>query len=225
MPTEIEISRSGVCNRKCSFCPRSAPDFKEVKEFIDEKLYLKLCLELKEFDYRGTIRFSGFVEPLLDKNIFNLISLTRSNLPSSNIEVVTNGDPLNLSRLKKLFLSGLNRLLISSYDGEKETKELEKLCEEAKLQESQYLIRRRYLPEEQDFGITLSNRSGLMENAEFKIKSLKNPLQNPCFIPSYTFFLDYQGDVLMCPHDWGKKLILEISTKQNLRKFGSARNR
>ena len=75
MPTEIEISESGVCNRKCSFCPRSAPDFKEVKEFIDEKLYLKLCLELKEFDYRGTIRFSGFVEPLLDKNIFNLISL------------------------------------------------------------------------------------------------------------------------------------------------------
>ena len=103
-------------------------------------------------------------------------------------------------------MSGLNRLLISSYDGEKETKELEKLCEEAKLQESQYLIRRRYLPEEQDFGITLSNRSGLMENAEFKIKSLKNPLQNPCFIPSYTFFLDYQGDVLMCPHDWGKNL-------------------
>jgi radical SAM protein with 4Fe4S-binding SPASM domain len=208
LPTEIEISESGVCNRKCSFCPRSAPDFNEVKEFIDEKLYLKLCLELKEYDYRGTIRFSGFVEPLLDKNIFNLISLTRLNLPSSNIEVVTNGDPLNLSRLKKLFLSGLNRLLISSYDGEKETKELEKLCEEAKLQESQYLIRRRYLSEEQDFGITLSNRSGLMENAEFKIKSLKNPLQNPCFIPSYTFFLDYQGDVLMCPHDWGKKLIL-----------------
>ena len=21
-------------------------------------------------------------------------------------------------------------------------------------------------------------------------------------------FLDYQGDVLMCPHDWGKKIIL-----------------
>ena len=47
-----------------------------------------------------------------------------------------------------------------------------------------------------------------MENAEFKIPSLKEPLKKPCFIPSYTFFLDYQGDVLMCPHDWGKKIIL-----------------
>ena len=30
LPTEIEISESGTCNRKCSFCP-SAP------EFIDKK--------------------------------------------------------------------------------------------------------------------------------------------------------------------------------------------
>ena len=201
LPTEIEISESGVCNRKCSFCPRSAPDFNEVKEFIDENLYKKLCHELKEYDYKGTIRFSGFVEPLLDKNIFNLISITRAYLPKSNIEIVTNGDPLNLKRLQKLFYSGLNRLLISSYDGEKETKALENLCKEAKLNESQYLVRRRYLSEDQDFGITLSNRSGLMENAEFKIKSLNDPLKNPCYIPSYTFFLDYQGDVLMCPHD------------------------
>ena len=61
-----------------------------------------------------------------------------------------------------------------------------------------------------------SNRSGLMENAEFKIKSLAEPLKNPCYIPSYTFFLDYQGDVLMCPHDWGKKIILGNLNKTNL---------
>ena len=47
-----------------------------------------------------------------------------------------------------------------------------------------------------------------MENAEFKIESLKEPLKKSCYIPSYTFFLDYQGDVLICPHDWGKKIIL-----------------
>ena len=48
----------------------------------------------------------------------------------------------------------------------------------------------------------------MMENADFKIPSLKNPLNNPCYIPSYTLFFDYLGDVLMCPHDWGKKIIL-----------------
>ena len=79
LPSEVEISESGTCNRKCSFCPRSAQDFKDVKEFINDQLILKLVNELKNYYFRGTIRFSGFVEPLLDKNIFKLIKICRIN--------------------------------------------------------------------------------------------------------------------------------------------------
>jgi radical SAM protein with 4Fe4S-binding SPASM domain len=208
LPTEIEISESGTCNRSCSFCPRSAPGFEDKKEFISNILHEKLCRELKELSYKGTIRYSGFVEPLIDKNIFNLVNMARNYLPECNIEMVTNGDPLNLKRLNKLFENGLNRILISAYDGKEEAQKLEDLCLSAKLTQEQYIVRHRYYSEDQDFGITLSNRSGLMENAEYKIVSLKEPLKKPCYIPSYTFFLDYQGDVLMCPHDWGKKVIL-----------------
>ena len=208
LPTEIEISESGTCNRKCSFCPRSDPNFEDKKEFISNSLHEKLCNELKDLDYRGTVRYSGFVEPMLDKNIYNLINMTRKIIPKSNIEMVTNGDPLNINRLKKIFLSGLNKVLISVYDTEEDAVKFEKMCSEVGLKPDQYIIRRRYLPESSDFGITLSNRAGLMENAEFKIKPLEKTLDKPCYIPSYTFFLDYQGDVLMCPHDWGKKIIL-----------------
>ena len=45
LPSEIEISESGTCNRKCSFCPRSAPDFEDKKVFIDTKMFLNLCDE------------------------------------------------------------------------------------------------------------------------------------------------------------------------------------
>ena len=214
LPTEIEISESGTCNRTCSFCPRSNPDFEDKKEFIKNDLHLKLCNELSEINYKGTIRYSGFVEPLLDKNIYKLIHMAKNLMPTCNIELVTNGDPLNLNRLKKLFSSGLNKILISSYDGKKETKELENLCLKAKLLKNQFIIRHRYLSENNDFGIALSNRAGLMENAEYKIKPLDQSLKKPCYIPSYTFFLDYQGDVLMCPHDWGKKIILGNLNKQ-----------
>ena len=215
LPTEIEISESGTCNRSCSFCPRSAADFEDKKEFISNELYEKLCLELNELNYKGTIRFSGFVEPLLDKNIYNLLKMGRKYLPDCNIEMVTNGDPLNLKRLKKLFENGLNRILISAYDSKEDADKLEDLCKSADLSTEQYIVRHRYYSEDQDFGITLSNRAGLMENAEYKIKALKEPLKNPCYIPSYTFFLDYQGDVLMCPHDWGKKVLLGNLTKEN----------
>ena len=216
LPTEIEISESGTCNRSCSFCPRSAEDFIDKKEFITNELHEKLCKELQALNYRGTIRYSGFVEPMLDKNIYNLINMVKNFLPDSNVEMVTNGDPLNLKRLEKLFQSGLNRILISAYDSKEDTDKLEDLCRSANLSSDQYIVRHRYYSEEKDFGITLSNRSGLMENAEFKIKSLSEPLKNPCYIPSYTFFLDYQGDVLMCPHDWGKKIILGNLNKENL---------
>ena len=217
LPTEIEISESGTCNRSCSFCPRSAANFVDKKEFITNDLHEKLCVELKELNYKGTIRYSGFVEPMLDKNIYNLISMVRDYLPESNIEMVTNGDPLNLKRLKKLFDHGLNKILISSYDGKEETEKLEDLCIQANLNEKQYMVRHRYYSEEQDFGITLSNRSGLMADAKFKIDALKEPLKKPCYIPSYTFFLDYQGDVLMCPHDWGKKVVLGDLNKEKLK--------
>ena len=61
LPTEIEISESGTCNRKCSFCPRSAPEFEDIKEFISEDLVLKVINELMPLNYAGVIRFSGFV--------------------------------------------------------------------------------------------------------------------------------------------------------------------
>jgi len=215
MPAEIEISESGTCNRKCSFCPRSAPGFEDKKEFISEDLHLKLCKELAEFSYRGTVRYSGFVEPLLDKNIYKLIKMTRTYLVNSNIEMVTNGDVLNIKRLKKLFDSGLNTILISVYDSKEDAEIFQSMCEDAGLKKTQFVIRHRYLPPEKDFGITMSNRAGMMEHAEYKIMPLTKSLDLPCYYPSYTFFMDYNGDVLMCPHDWGKKKILGNLTKES----------
>ena len=42
LPSLVEISDSGTCNRSCSFCPRSDPDYKDVKEFISEELHIKI---------------------------------------------------------------------------------------------------------------------------------------------------------------------------------------
>ena len=82
------------------------------------------------------------------------------------------------------------------------------MCKDAGIPEGKYKIRARYLPESKDFGITLANRGGMMEKAEYSIPSLDEPLKKPCYYPSYNFFLDYTGEVLVCSHDWGKKKIL-----------------
>ena len=129
-------------------------------------------------------------------------------------------DPLSLNSTeenppKKEKKRGFFSKIFGGGDSKEDADNLENLCKKANLDENQYIVRHRYYSEDRDFGITLSNRAGLMENAEFKIESLKEPLKKPCYIPSYTFFLDYQGDVLICPHDWGKKIILGNLNKEN----------
>ena len=56
LPSVVEISESGTCNRKCSFCPRSAPDFEDIKEFIDDMQ--KCC------DYIINAKQKGFVDSI-----------------------------------------------------------------------------------------------------------------------------------------------------------------
>ena len=208
LPSEVEISESGTCNRKCSFCPRSDPNYLDIKEFIKPSLHEKLHKELAELNFSGTVRYSGFVEPLLDKNIYKLLKKAKTINKKVNLEMVTNGDVLDSTRLVKLFNSGLNRLFISVYDGPEDVKKFEKMRSKNNLSERQVVVRDRSLSSTEDFGLTISNRAGMLENAEHKIMPLKKKMQHPCYYPSYTFFMDYNGDVLMCAHDWGKKRIL-----------------
>jgi len=208
LPSVVEISESGTCNRKCVFCPRSAPGFPDKKEFISNQLLEKLALELSHYGYEGIFLFSGFVEPMLDKNIYKKIGLVRSHLPKAKIEMVTNGDVLTKHRLSKLFDSGLSTILISVYDSAKDAERFLQMCISAGLNEKDFVIRHRYLSEEQTFGITINNRAGMMSSAEYSIPTPSEPLKLPCHYPHYTFFMDYLGDVLLCPHDWGKKKII-----------------
>ncbi len=223
LPSEVEISESGTCNRVCSFCPRSDPNYPDVKKFISDKLHSKLCYELSELGFTGTIRYSGFVEPLLDKNIYNLIYQAKKILPNANLEMVTNGDVLNKARLIKLFDKGLDKLFISVYDTKEDVKKFFKLAKNSGL-EDKVVVRDRTLPPEEDFGITLSNRAGMLKNAEHKVAPLEKKLNKPCYYPAYTFFMDYNGDVLMCAHDWGKKRILGNMNKSSFLELWTSLN-
>ena len=208
LPAIIEITNSGVCNRKCSFCPRSDPNYPDINEFISPDIHDKICKELSNYDFDGIFAYCGFNEPLLKKDIYRDIKIARQYLPKAKIEIVTNGDVLNNERIKKLFESGLTTLLISVYDGDEAAEKFQKMCDDNKLDKSQYVIRNRYMGEEKDFGMTLSNRSGTLKNATYSVQPLSRTLKKVCTYPSYMFFVDYNGDVLMCSHDWGKKMIL-----------------
>ena len=68
LPTWIEISPIDACNRKCEFCPKSdeniAPD---TYNKMDMLLIKKLKKELELINFKGTVVFAGYGEPLLAK--------------------------------------------------------------------------------------------------------------------------------------------------------------
>jgi len=205
----IEFNLSGLCNRNCVFCPRGDPTiYPNVNEHLPIELYEKVTKELEEIDYEGMILFSAFSEPLLYKQLEAIIEMSKRYCPKVRIESVTDGDFVTPAKLNSLFDAGLDSLLISMYDGPEQLKKFQAMRDAVGLNEEQVILRKRWLPPEEHYGITLSNRAGMIEIPETGVGMLNEPLTRPCFYPFYQVLIDYDGAVLLCPHDWGKKLIV-----------------
>jgi radical SAM protein with 4Fe4S-binding SPASM domain len=205
----IEFNLSGLCNRECVFCPRVDPAvFPNINEHIPMDLYEKILAELAEVDYDGMILYSAFGEPLLYKQIEELIVLSKRYCPNVRVESVTNGDFVTPKKLTSLFDAGLDTLLISLYDGPHQQAIFKTMMAEVGLNDKQVVLRDRWLPPEQNYGITLVNRSGMVEIPEVGIGAINEPLKRRCFYPFYQVVVDYDGSVLLCTHDWGKKFIV-----------------
>ena len=110
VPSVIEFSASGLCNRKCIFCPRSAPDYKHVSSHISHEYISKICQELPKGNFYYFV-FSGFSEPLLTKHLEELLEILKFHHPNSRVEINTNTDLLTPLRVKSLFKSGLDGII------------------------------------------------------------------------------------------------------------------
>ncbi len=207
--SELEFNLSGLCNRTCVFCPRTNPkNYPNVNEHLSLELYEKIVKELQEVNYDGMVLYSGFGEPLLHKRVEILIEMTRRHCPKARIEIVTNADFVTLQKLRSLFDAGLNTLLISLYDGPEQVLHFQTMRADCGLAENQVILRPRWLPPEQHFGMNVTNRGGLVEIKEAGVGKLAEPLKRQCFYPFFMGMIDYDGSFLICPHDWGKKLIV-----------------
>ena len=96
LPSWIELSLIDVCNRSCSFCPRSdesiAPN---THQKMGKVLIDKLYEDLKKINFEGAFSVCGYGEPLLYRDLDYLTNVLGDLGP---IEIVTNGDPLNVKK-------------------------------------------------------------------------------------------------------------------------------
>ncbi len=205
----FELSITGMCNRHCEFCPRVDQDiYPNKNEYLPEDLYRKIMTELNILGYDGIIAFSGFSEPLFHKGLNKFIALAREACPHSRIELYTNGDVLNSGKIIQMYEAGLTSIHISLYDGPEQVDKFIEMRDQAGIDQEGFILRERFLTKEKGYGMTLSNRAGMINFEQLGVERIKEPLRRECFYPFYMMFVDHIGDVVLCSHDWGKKLVV-----------------
>jgi len=140
--SEVEFSITGLCNRTCVFCPRVDPKmFPNVNKHLSLKFYTKILNDLKTINYSGRISFSGFGEPLLHPDLLNLVTKTKEVLPDSWLDIVSNGDRIDVKKMRELYNAGLSTLLISMYDGPEQIPVFEKMIFDSQIPEDWVILR------------------------------------------------------------------------------------
>jgi len=222
--TIVEFNIWGACNRSCSFCPVSNPNvYTNKHEGISVDLYKKIIDDLANINYKGKIIYSAFSEPLLNKEVNILIEYSKNMLPHCYLEINSNGDVIknNINKLLNLYESGLDCLLISIYDGIEEYNKFLEFQNDNNIPKDKFILRRRYFDKEKgEYGILFSNRAGTVDVSEFinhddSVDEIL-PMKRTCFYPFYNIMIDYNGDMLLCPHDWAKELIIGNLATSNI---------
>lgn len=200
LPSWIELSLIDVCNRICSFCPKS--DF-DVAPNTYQKMNLnfinKLYGDLKEIGFQGAFSICGYGEPLLHKDLITFVNIIGE---LGGVEIVTNGDPLKPILMKKIYESKATKLIISMYDGEHQIDYFENMIREAGVDKEFVVLRNRWHNSDEDFGVKLTNRVGNIKIGDQK----KININRGCYYSSYQLLIDWNGNAYLCPQDWDRKL-------------------
>lgn len=197
----IDINLTELCNRKCIFCPRvDEAKYPNQSLHMSEKLIEKIVEELNSINYKGSVVFAGFGEPMLHPELLKLISYFKN----IRLEIVTNGDLLTAKLIKQMIESGIDLICVSMYDGVEQIDKFNKMFIEAGVSEEYYLLRDRWHTEEDNYGLKLTNRAGMINVG---IQDLVDKTK-PCYYPHYSMTIDWNGDVLVCVQDWNKKVKL-----------------
>ena len=200
LPSWIELSLIDVCNRICSFCPKSDFDVApNTYQKMNLKFINKLYEDLKGIGFQGAFSICGYGEPLLHKDLVQIVNIIGD---LGGVEIVTNGDPLKPSLLKKIFESKATKLIVSMYDGEHQIDYFEKMINETGIDKDFVVLRNRWHNEDEDFGVKLTNRVGNIKIGEQK----KIDVNRGCYYSSYQLLIDWNGNVYLCPQDWDRRL-------------------
>lgn len=187
----IFIETITACNRRCSYCPNSKYDrgLTENMKKMEPGLFYKIIDELHELGWEGRIMPHSYGEPLLDDRLLLFLTYIKNKLPSSSLELLTNGDFLTVDLYKELVKTGVNVIQITQHSQELPVNTKKVLD---------------YQNEYGDSNVSLSNSKllGKISNRGDLVEIEGAVKLERCKWPRNTIGVDYAGNVLFCCHDY-----------------------
>lgn len=117
-PFLVQIFPIYACNLRCSYCiysiPKSQHGYISSKTVMDMDIYKKCIDEIANFPNKlKMLRFAGIGEPLLHKDIAEMVRYAKMKNIAESVDIVTNGLLLNQELALSLIDAGLDRLRVS----------------------------------------------------------------------------------------------------------------
>lgn len=230
LPSWIDLNLTELCNRACVFCPRVDPDlYPNQALHMSLELVRKIVLDLRRIDYRGAVVLCGYGEPMLHPRFVELVGML-ANKPW-RLELVTNGDRLTVDMVRQLS-DLVDCFVVSMYDGPHQVAHFRDIFQQGDpigwdiqvaLESGgavSYILRDRWHTAADAFGLKLTNRAGTVDVGDQDAVPAPG---RPCNYLAYQMTVDWNGDVLLCPQDWHKKVKFGNLAQQSIMEVWTSR--
>ncbi len=210
----VSIETSTYCNRKCDYCPDKDPKYKRHsrQNIMAENIWQRFLADLEELDYSSTVSMNLYNEALADPALEEKIKELRARLPKCFINFNSNGDYLDLERVRSLEKSGLDAILITlhtapgkSYSDEDRMTHLAKFFRRIqyegpitefvpgkRIRSEFYYNDMRFVVMCENWGDHGTSRGGIIPELDSDIR------QTPCLRPLREFIVSNKGYVYPC---------------------------
>ena len=195
---------------------------------MPESLLQKIIQDLSDLNYKGTIIFAPFGEPLLDDRLPSFVDHIKKNLRKCTVTILTNGDLLTVERFRRLIRSGVDCFNISDHFDS---------------HDDRYVIAEPIAAIETFLALNETDREKMtfLDNNYERIRKLdrfhdrcglvplddivsQENLYKTCEFSESTMAISYKGDVLVCARQWTKAPIFGNVGKEHVRDIWRKRN-
>lgn len=175
----IEMEINSRCNRSCGYCPVSILPKPPVPLMMPDNVLDRVLEELGRFEYDGRISYHFYNEPLLRKDLVDVVAKVKSHLRLARQVLFTNGDLLTDKKFDELNTAGIDFTVVTAHDNKKRPERVKQFV--------QY-------PSD----LELTNRAGTVSHLS---KVTDEILVTKCFAPSEMLIVTVTGDVVLCYED------------------------